>query len=150
MKPEVTLRESEGLLHPELKDAPLLPGEVPMDVIHAQVYQRFYDDNLLTRQIPELENLTITDLLIGRRILAALGNALQARLMVDFSLPAKELFLFAAPLISFNSLRRCIRRCAIFLRRRLQPCSRHSFSVAKPWICAISGSDRWLRSEKVI
>lgn len=108
MKPEITLRESEGLLHPEVKDAPLLPGEVPMDVIHAQVYQRFYNDNLLTRQIPESENLTITDLLIGRRILAALGNALQARLTADFSLPAKELFLFAAPLISFNSLRKAL------------------------------------------
>ena len=91
IKPEITLRESGQLLHPEVKDAPLL-GELPMDVIHAEVYQRFYSDDVLTQRVPSLENLTIKDLLIGRRILAALGNALQARLLPEPSLPARESF----------------------------------------------------------
>jgi hypothetical protein len=108
IKPEITLRESGQLLHPEVKDAPLLVGELPMDVIHAEVYQRFYSDDLLTQRVPSLENLTIKDLLIGRRILAALGNALQARLLAELSLPAKELFLFAAPLISYSSLQKTL------------------------------------------
>ena len=79
-----------------------------MDVIHAEVYQRFYSHDLLTQPIPSLENLTIKDLLIGRRILAALGNALQARLLAELSLPAKQLFLFAAPLISYSSLQKAL------------------------------------------
>jgi hypothetical protein len=118
IKPEITLRESGQLLHPEVKDASLLVGELPMDVIHAEVYQRFYSDDLLTQRIPSLENLTIKDLLIGRRILTALGNALQARLLAELSLAEEELFLFAAPLISYSYERRCIRRFAIFLRSR--------------------------------
>lgn len=44
IKPEITLRESGQLLHPEVKHAPLLVGELPMDVIHVEVYQRFYSD----------------------------------------------------------------------------------------------------------
>jgi hypothetical protein len=108
IKPEITLRESGQLLHPEAKDAPLLLGELPMDVIHAEVYQRFYSDDLLMQPVPSLENLTIKDLLIGRRILAALGNALQARLLAEPSLPAKESLLFAAPLISYSSLQKAL------------------------------------------
>jgi hypothetical protein len=108
IKPEITLLESGQLLHPEVKDALLLGEELPMDVIHAEVYQRFYTDDLLTQPVPSLENLTIKDLLIARRILAALGNALQTRLLAELSLPARELFLFAAPLISYSSLQKAL------------------------------------------
>jgi hypothetical protein len=109
INPQITFRqESGGLLHPEVIDAPLAPGELPMDLIHAEVYQRFYSDELLALRIPSLENLTIKDLLVARRVLAALGNALQARLLPKLSIAPKESFFFAAPLISYESLRKAL------------------------------------------
>jgi hypothetical protein len=41
---------------------------------------------------------------------AALGNALQARLLPELSIAPKESFLFAAPLISYESLRKALHK----------------------------------------
>lgn len=94
------LHESGQLLRPEVMNAAVLAGELPMDVIHTEVYHRFHSDDLLTQRLPNLQK----GLLIGRRILAALVNALQARALAEPSLADRELFLLAAPLISYNSL----------------------------------------------
>ena len=56
-----------------------------MDMIHAEVYQRNYSESLLTARIPHLENLTIKELMVARHVLAALGRALQARLVSESS-----------------------------------------------------------------
>jgi hypothetical protein len=110
LKPEITFRDIGQVLHPDVKDTPLKVEELPMDIIHAEVYQRFYNDNLLTQKLPGLEKLTIKQLLIGRRVLAAIGDALQARLLSEPALPPRELFFFAAPLISHRSLENAVHK----------------------------------------
>lgn len=81
-----------------------------MDIIHAEVFQRFYSDNLLTQELPSLEKLTIKHLLVGRRVLAAIGDALQTRLLSEPALRPRQLFFFAAPLISRHSLENAVHK----------------------------------------
>ena len=104
INPKVTLRASGELLHTEVEEVPLPAGQLPMDVIHVEVYQRYYSESLLKQRLPDFANVTIGDMLVARRILATLGNTLQDRLLSEPSLPTRELLLHAAPLISCNSL----------------------------------------------